>query len=177
MADQESNKQAVVEFYELAFNKKEPEQAVEKYVGSQYIQHNPQAPDGPEAFIGFVRAFPEARVEIRRVIADDDIVVTHSLLKFTADDERGTVAADIFRLEDGRSSSTGTCCSPSRKRAPTRIRCSRARQLAATPTHARWPVGEPTPRNIREPSCTTGCCSSMTSQGSQRRDRGPAPAS
>jgi predicted SnoaL-like aldol condensation-catalyzing enzyme len=102
MKDQERNKQAVVEFYELAFNKTEPERAVEKYVGSQYIQHNPQAPDGPEAFIGFVRAFPEASVEIRRVIADDNIVVTHSLIKFTADDERGTVAADIFRLEDGK---------------------------------------------------------------------------
>ncbi len=52
MADLETNKRTVVEFYELAFNGKEPEQAVEKYVGAEYIQHNPQAPDGPEAFIG-----------------------------------------------------------------------------------------------------------------------------
>jgi predicted SnoaL-like aldol condensation-catalyzing enzyme len=101
MADLERNKQTVVEFYELAFNGKQPEQAVEKYVGSQYIQHNPQAPDGTEAFIGFVKAFPEASVDIRRVFADGDIVVTHSLLKFTPAD-RGTVAADFFRLEDGK---------------------------------------------------------------------------
>ena len=51
MPDLESNKRTVVEFYELAFNGKQPEQAVEKYVGSQYLQHNPQAPDGAEAFI------------------------------------------------------------------------------------------------------------------------------
>jgi predicted SnoaL-like aldol condensation-catalyzing enzyme len=70
-------------------------------VGSQYLQHNPQAPDGPEAFIGFVKAFPEGSVDIRRVFADGDIVVTHSLLKFTSED-RGTVAADFFRLEDGK---------------------------------------------------------------------------
>jgi predicted SnoaL-like aldol condensation-catalyzing enzyme len=101
MADLERNKQTVVEFYELAFNGNQPEQAVEKYVGSRYIQHNPQAPDGPEAFIGFVKAFPEGSVDIRRVFADGDIVVTHSLLKFTPDD-RGTVAADFFRLEDGK---------------------------------------------------------------------------
>ena len=101
MADLERNKQTVVEFYELAFNGKQPEQAVEKYVGPQYIQHNPQAPDGPEAFIGFVKAFPEASVDIRRVLADGDIVATHSLLKFTPDD-RGTVAVDLFRLEDGK---------------------------------------------------------------------------
>jgi predicted SnoaL-like aldol condensation-catalyzing enzyme len=101
MADLERNKQTVVEFYELAFNGKQPEQAVEKYVGKEYIQHNPQAPDGPEAFIGFVKAFPEASVDIRRVVAEGDMVVTHSLLKFTPDD-RGTVAADLFRLEDGK---------------------------------------------------------------------------
>lgn len=101
MADLERNKQTVVEFYELAFNGKQPEQAVEKYVGNEYIQHNPQAPDGPEAFIGFVKAFPEASVDIRRVIAEGDIVVTHSLLKFTPDDS-GTVAVDLFRLEEGK---------------------------------------------------------------------------
>ena len=101
MADLERNKQTVVEFYELAFNGKQPEQAVEKYVGKEYIQHNPQAPDGPEAFIGFVKAFPDASVDIRRVVAEGDMVVTHSLLKFTPDD-RGTVAADLFRLEDGK---------------------------------------------------------------------------
>jgi len=102
MADLEQNKRTVVEYYELAFNGKEPEQAVEKYVASQYIQHNPQAPDGPEAFIGFVRAFPEASVDIRSVWAEGDRVITHSLLKFSSDDERGTVAVDIFRLEDGK---------------------------------------------------------------------------
>jgi predicted SnoaL-like aldol condensation-catalyzing enzyme len=101
MSDLEANKRTAVEFYELAFNGKQPEQAVEKYVGSQYIQHNPQAPDGTEAFIGFVKAFPEATVDIRRVFADGDIVVTHSLLKFTPDDG-GTVAVDFFRLEDGK---------------------------------------------------------------------------
>jgi predicted SnoaL-like aldol condensation-catalyzing enzyme len=40
-------------------------------------------------------------VDIRRVMAEGDIVVTHSLVKFTADDP-GSVAADFFRLEDGK---------------------------------------------------------------------------
>jgi predicted SnoaL-like aldol condensation-catalyzing enzyme len=101
MADLEQNKRTVVEYYELAFNEHKPEEAVEKYVGPRYIQHNPQAPDGPEAFIAFVNAFPEISVDIRRVIAEDDLVVTHGVVKFAAED-RGTVAVDIFRLEDGR---------------------------------------------------------------------------
>ena len=102
MPDLAANKETVRSFYELAFNGKQPEQAVERFVGSRYVQHNPQAPDGPEAFIGFVRAFPEASVDIRRILAEDDIVVTHSLLRFSADDERGTVAVDMFRVEDGK---------------------------------------------------------------------------
>ena len=101
MADLEQNKRTVVAYYELAFNEHKPEEAVERYVGSQYIQHNPQAPDGPEAFVAFVNAFPELSVDIRRVIAEGDLVVTHGVVKFSAED-RGTVAVDIFRLDDGK---------------------------------------------------------------------------
>ena len=105
MSDTEANKRAVVEYYELAFNERKPEEAVERYQGPQYIQHNPQAPDGPEAFIqfvnGFAGQFPDLRVEIKRVVGEGDIVVTHSLLKTSADDP-GTVAADFFRLENGK---------------------------------------------------------------------------
>ena len=102
MADIEANKRAVVEYYELAFNQHQPEEAVARYQGPEYIQHNPQAPDGPEAFIGFVNAFPQASVDIRTVIAEGDLVVTHSLIRFSDEDERGTVAVDIFRLDDGK---------------------------------------------------------------------------
>jgi len=100
MADLERNKRNVREYYELAFNEHRPKDAVERYLGDRYIQHNPQAPDGPEAFIGFVEAFPEATVDIRRIVAEGDIVVTHSLIRFNRDDERGTVAVDFFRLTD-----------------------------------------------------------------------------
>jgi len=40
-------------------------------------------------------------VDIRNVLSDGDIVVTHSLVRFTADD-RGTVAAEFFRGALGR---------------------------------------------------------------------------
>lgn len=105
MADAETNKQTVIAYYTLAFNDKQPEEAVARYIGDKYIQHNPQAPDGPEAFIEFVRGFtgqfPEASIEIKRAIAEGDLVVTHGLLKMAPDD-RGMAAVDIFRLEDGK---------------------------------------------------------------------------
>lgn len=103
--DPHQNKQIVREFYELAFNDKRPAEAVERYVGSTYIQHNPQAPDGAQAFTQFVSGlasqFPDLSIGIKRIVAEDDIVVAHGLLKTSADDP-GTVAADFFRLDDGK---------------------------------------------------------------------------
>jgi predicted SnoaL-like aldol condensation-catalyzing enzyme len=105
MADLERHKRTVRSFYERAFNDGDPEGAVEAHLGDRYIQHNPQAADGAEAFIGFVKwyrgEFPELRVEIKRVIAEGDLVVTHSLIT-TSPEDRGTAAVDIFRLEDGK---------------------------------------------------------------------------
>ena len=85
MADPEQNKQTVLAYYNLAFNDRRPAEAVEKYGGSHYIQHNPQAPDGFEAFIqfveGFVEQFPQLSLDIKRAVAEGDLVVKHSLIK------------------------------------------------------------------------------------------------
>ena len=46
----ESNKAVVRDFYDLAFNRRQPAEAVAKHVGNHYRQHNPGAADGSEAF-------------------------------------------------------------------------------------------------------------------------------
>ena len=105
MADPEKNKQTVLAYLNTALNEKRPAEAVEKYGGSQYIQHNPQAPDGFEAFVqfveGFTAQFPQLSLDIKRSIAEGDLVATHSLLK-TSPEDRGSAVADFFRLEDGK---------------------------------------------------------------------------
>jgi len=105
MADLDTNKETVQAFYDLAFNQRRPEEAAQRYVGDRYTQHNPTAGDGTGPFIEFVKGFtaqfPELRVEIKRVVAEGDLVVTHGLIK-TSPDDRGTAAADIFRVEDGK---------------------------------------------------------------------------
>jgi predicted SnoaL-like aldol condensation-catalyzing enzyme len=105
MADPQKNKQTVLAYIETAFNDRRPAEAVEKYGGSHYIQHNPQVPDGFEAFIqfvtGFTTQFPQLSLDIKRAVAEGDLVVTHSLLK-TSPEDRGTALADFFRLEDGK---------------------------------------------------------------------------
>lgn len=105
MSTTEQNKKIAVSFYEQAFNDKQPEAAAAAYLGATYTQHNPDADNGPEAFIGFVRSlekqFPDFHLDIKRVVAEGDLVVTHGNLRMTADD-RGVALADIFRLEDGK---------------------------------------------------------------------------
>jgi predicted SnoaL-like aldol condensation-catalyzing enzyme len=75
---------------------------VARYVGPVYIQHNPQAADGAQAFIDFVKFYtgqnPQLHVDIKRVIAECDLVVTHSNIK-TSPDVRGDAVADIFRID------------------------------------------------------------------------------
>ncbi len=105
MPDLERNKLVVRSYLDQIFNQKAPAEAFSKYIGSTYVQHNPTAPDGAEAgqqfLAGFVAQFPELRLEIKRVIAEGDLVVTHSLMTMNRSD-RGSAIMDIVRLEDGR---------------------------------------------------------------------------
>ena len=103
------NARTVVGFYQTAVNFGNPALAVQRYVGvdesgnKTYTQHNPLAADGPQAFIDFFtafkQAFPLSSVDIRRVIAECDLVVTHSLFRVSPED-RGSAVADIFRLDN-----------------------------------------------------------------------------
>ena len=105
-ADLERNKANVVGFYTTAFNDHEPERAVEMYGGAEYIQHNPMADNGFEAFIGFVNTFaeqyPDLNLEIVRVFAECDFVITHGIISGAPDvfGEQGNKVVDIFRLDE-----------------------------------------------------------------------------
>jgi predicted SnoaL-like aldol condensation-catalyzing enzyme len=105
MSDPERNKQAAAEYVDLAFNQGRPEEAAERYQGPMYIQHNPMAADGAEPFIGFVKhfksEFPESRYEIKRMVAEGDLVVIHAHVTNSPDD-RGVAVVDILRYENGK---------------------------------------------------------------------------
>ncbi len=104
-ASLEKNKLIVREFFDLAFNQHRPADAVKKHMGPHYIQHNPYAGDGGEAFIRFFEAFfkknPDYRISIKRMIAEGDLVVVH-LHAQNGTQDRGRAVVDIMRLENGK---------------------------------------------------------------------------
>lgn len=98
-----SAKDLVTTFFELAFVQRDPVTAAGKYISAEkYIQHNPQGADGRQAFIDGFAAYitsSDYACEIKRVIAEDDLVVVHSHCKENEAD-RGAALIDIFKVEN-----------------------------------------------------------------------------
>jgi predicted SnoaL-like aldol condensation-catalyzing enzyme len=49
----ERNKQSATDFYNLMFNESRPREGVERFVGDDYIQHNPHVANGKDGFIAY----------------------------------------------------------------------------------------------------------------------------
>ena len=104
VAQEESNRKLVVDFYDSFFNKHQVQEAA-AVVAEDYIQHNPEVPDGKAPFVGYFGGYfkenPESRARIVRSAADGDLVYLH-VHSTNGKADRGQAVIDIFRVQDGK---------------------------------------------------------------------------
>lgn len=99
--DLQANKVNAIAFYRTAYLGN-PKGAMEKYVGDQYIQHNPLVGNGKEPFIEYFtkmhEEFPDKRIEFVRAVAEGDLVALHTHQTWPGNEQ--FVTMDFFRFDE-----------------------------------------------------------------------------
>lgn len=97
------NSQLVQGYLEVLWNQGKTEDAA-TYVAENLVQHNPSLPDGRGPLVDYIegarKQMPDMQFELKRIVAEGDLVVAHSL--FTAAAAGVAMAVvDIMRISDG----------------------------------------------------------------------------
>ncbi|SHG35229.1 nuclear transport factor 2 family protein [Flagellimonas flava] len=97
----EQNKLNAIAFYKMAYLG-HPAEAIEKYVGEEYIQHNPDVADGTQGFISYFEQmqdeYPDKSIEFVRCIAEGNLVALHTHQTWPGNDQYVTM--DFFRFDE-----------------------------------------------------------------------------
>ena len=103
-AETAANKELVTAFVKGVFEQHKVREFSDRYLADHYIQHNPWIGDGKAPFVSFFEQLfkddPSAEYEVKRVIADGDLVAVH--LRSQQSGQPENAGFDIFRVENGK---------------------------------------------------------------------------
>lgn len=96
----DTNKKNAIAFYKMAYEGN-PEEAVKKYAGNEYIQHNPIVGNGTQPFIDYfkrmAKEYPNKSINFVRAVSEGNLVALHTHQVWPEDDEYITM--DFFRFD------------------------------------------------------------------------------
>ncbi|BCJ67357.1 nuclear transport factor 2 family protein [Polymorphospora rubra] len=103
MTTSEHNRELVRSLYEQFFVHRDLD-AVAALIHERFVQHSPDAPSGRDAYVAHLReaAFAGGSSDVKRIIADGDLVAIHHHMRLRDDDGPGLAVVDLWRIEDGR---------------------------------------------------------------------------
>jgi predicted SnoaL-like aldol condensation-catalyzing enzyme len=98
MSNPAENKALVVKAINELFGNRDVS-ALDRYWSTEYIQHDPHAPNGTGGLRALVEGLGESfKLHMGMVVADGDIVMVHA--RYEGDPT--LIAAEIYRIEDGK---------------------------------------------------------------------------
>jgi predicted SnoaL-like aldol condensation-catalyzing enzyme len=102
-----TNTHIVLAFEETVFSKHHVREAFSRYVAAEYKEHDPAFPGGEdEAVRGLTNqltnAFPDSRVDMKRTMAQRDLVSVHAHWDQKPGATHGVARVDIYRLVNAK---------------------------------------------------------------------------
>jgi predicted SnoaL-like aldol condensation-catalyzing enzyme len=98
------NKARVIELYDSIYNQHDTN-ILADYFEVDYLEHNPELGNGLAGLQPFLKKVfgfcPTIHFTLVRLVAEDNLVVAHTLMRRTPDD-RGMAIAEIFRFSEGK---------------------------------------------------------------------------
>jgi predicted SnoaL-like aldol condensation-catalyzing enzyme len=102
----QSPKEVVIAFYRVALMDFRPKEAFAQYAAPDFVEHSADSAGGTaqstvDFLTGLIKQSPQAKWEIVRVIAENDLVFLH--VRFTpAKGATPVIVGEIFRVRNGK---------------------------------------------------------------------------